>query len=248
MAARFGKSSYGATVLVKRPSNTPWGPHLQDALKTTSTTDISKREKKKEMSCGRLNASWKISSSAVDGQSFLVIDGSLLNLNKKRPREPSSVPRMMTSSPARWVLVYKRRFWMTAVFVSHTKERERKVAYDGCSEPSLDSPSSRPCTHLLKRQKTEKVSVDGRSWTGQRSSLSFSWTSGPASAHSLLFQEVAEAEWCPQEEMKERRFRWQLQIHFHSNLLSSFMRSGNNFLFFLCWIFSWALLLKNERS
>jgi len=33
----------------------------------------------KEMSCGRLNASWKISSSAVDGQSFLVIDGSLLN-------------------------------------------------------------------------------------------------------------------------------------------------------------------------
>ena len=32
-----------------------------------------------EMSCGRLNASWKISSSAVDGQSFLVIDGSLLS-------------------------------------------------------------------------------------------------------------------------------------------------------------------------
>ena len=31
------------------------------------------------MSCGRLNASWKISSSAVDGQSFLVIDGSLLS-------------------------------------------------------------------------------------------------------------------------------------------------------------------------
>ena len=58
--------------------------------------DISKeREKEKEMSCGRLNASWKISSSAVDGQSFLVIDGSLLNLNKKRPREPSSVPRMI---------------------------------------------------------------------------------------------------------------------------------------------------------
>jgi hypothetical protein len=35
--------------------------------------------RKKEMSCGRLNASWKISFSAVDGQSFLVIDGSLLN-------------------------------------------------------------------------------------------------------------------------------------------------------------------------
>jgi len=44
---------------------------------------LSSRLKKerivKEMSCGRLNASWKISSSAVDGQSFLVIDGSLLN-------------------------------------------------------------------------------------------------------------------------------------------------------------------------
>jgi hypothetical protein len=28
---------------------------------------------------GRLNASWKISSLAVNGQSFLVIDGYLLN-------------------------------------------------------------------------------------------------------------------------------------------------------------------------
>jgi hypothetical protein len=45
---------------------------------------FSFKEKRKEMSCGRLNASWKISSSAVDGQSFLVIDGSLLNKNKRK--------------------------------------------------------------------------------------------------------------------------------------------------------------------
>jgi hypothetical protein len=51
---------------------------LQSSL---SQVNISQR---KEMSCGRLNASWKISSSAVDGQSFLVIDGSLLNKNKRK--------------------------------------------------------------------------------------------------------------------------------------------------------------------
>ena len=35
---------------------------------------------------GRLNASWKMSSLAVNGQSFLVIDGYLLNLAKKKNR------------------------------------------------------------------------------------------------------------------------------------------------------------------
>jgi hypothetical protein len=62
---------------------------LDNSQETTSLNSFSflsswpagliKEERKKEMSCGRLNASWKISSSAVDGQSFLVIDGSLLN-------------------------------------------------------------------------------------------------------------------------------------------------------------------------
>ena len=33
---------------------------------------------------GRLNASWKISSLAVNGQSFLVIDGYLLNPKKTK--------------------------------------------------------------------------------------------------------------------------------------------------------------------
>ena len=41
---------------------------------------IFKQENKERKVHGRLNASWKISCLAVNGQSFLVIDGYLLNL------------------------------------------------------------------------------------------------------------------------------------------------------------------------
>jgi len=36
---------------------------------------------------GKLNASWKISFLAVNGQSFLVIDGYLLHLKKKKKKK-----------------------------------------------------------------------------------------------------------------------------------------------------------------
>jgi len=40
---------------------------------------------------GRLNASWKICSLAVNGQSFLVIDGYLLNLRKESVNQKLSI-------------------------------------------------------------------------------------------------------------------------------------------------------------
>ena len=50
---------------------------------------------------GRLNASWKISSLAVNGQSFLVIDGYLLNLNAVWLDEDSvgHIPDLLISVP-----------------------------------------------------------------------------------------------------------------------------------------------------
>ena len=45
----------------------------------------------KEMSCGRLNASWKISSSAVDGQSFLVIARQFYFLFQKENRNRAHI-------------------------------------------------------------------------------------------------------------------------------------------------------------
>ena len=46
------------------------------------------------MSCGRLNASWKISSSAVDGQSFLVLFSSFEEENDEEHQEwePNNIP------------------------------------------------------------------------------------------------------------------------------------------------------------
>jgi hypothetical protein len=43
------------------------------------TVNTGKGCEKRRKVHGRLNASWKISSLAVNGQSFLVIDGYLLN-------------------------------------------------------------------------------------------------------------------------------------------------------------------------
>ena len=53
--------------------------NLRESFSFQFSLILIRIRERKEMSCGRLNASWKISSSAVDGQSFLVIDGSLLN-------------------------------------------------------------------------------------------------------------------------------------------------------------------------
>merc|ERR1712060_459452 len=54
---------------------------------------LKKKKKKKRKVHGRLNASWKISCLAVNGQSFLVIDGYLLNLKggeKKKKKKKKS--------------------------------------------------------------------------------------------------------------------------------------------------------------
>jgi len=73
--ASFLSISFHLWILVLN-TNIRWN---NNPLSTRSPGIIFKKHSMKEMSCGRLNASWKISSSAVDGQSFLVIDGSLLN-------------------------------------------------------------------------------------------------------------------------------------------------------------------------
>merc|ERR1712190_384108 len=56
-----------------------------------SVEQESKRYKlcvrKKRKVHGRLKASWKISCLAVNGQSFLVIDGYLLNPKKKKKKK-----------------------------------------------------------------------------------------------------------------------------------------------------------------
>ena len=46
-----------------------------------------------------LNPSWKISSSAVDGQSFFVIDGSLLNPDWPSVEELILYPRSLLPRP-----------------------------------------------------------------------------------------------------------------------------------------------------
>ena len=67
------------------------------------------------MSCGRLNASWKISSSAVDGQSFLYSSGVLvsttvkrgvLRLQTMRPKLPQDVDE---DKGDRRLMVYERK-------------------------------------------------------------------------------------------------------------------------------------------
>ena len=47
---------------------------------------------------GRLNASWKICSLAVNGQSFLVIDGYLLNFSSLRNSSPRNNLRRIQGS------------------------------------------------------------------------------------------------------------------------------------------------------
>ena len=74
----------GPLLLVEHKSSFKEGINLLSQELISFLIIFSLKEKRKEMSCGRLNASWKISSSAVDGQSFLVIDGSLLNKNKRK--------------------------------------------------------------------------------------------------------------------------------------------------------------------
>ena len=63
------------------------------------------------MSCGRLNASWKISSSAVDGQSFLVIDGRNLHL------------LFSSSTNSRFIISQTNAFGIKKLFQQNLRER-----------------------------------------------------------------------------------------------------------------------------
>ena len=54
---------------------------------------------------GRLNASWKISSLAVNGQSFLVIDGYLLNPKKTKNDLTVNSQDVRDITPSFWILL-----------------------------------------------------------------------------------------------------------------------------------------------
>ena len=78
MVICYRKRSPGPAAFTKQTKNSASWTAGQGTNLLKPRSDFSMDSRKRKIH-GKLNASWKISSLAVNGQSFLVIDGYLLN-------------------------------------------------------------------------------------------------------------------------------------------------------------------------